>query len=89
MTPPFKRCTLLETVPPVQTGSTTPDPKPKEPIDKLLEWMDNAVSYMEKQLRTDEEVRTSEALSAHYAGMISGYRIARTKAREIQNSNLT
>lgn len=65
----------------------TPDPKPNEPIDKLLEWMDNAVAYMEKQLRTNEEVRTSEALSAHYAGMISGYRIARTKAREIKQNS--
>ena len=72
-----------------QEGSRTPDPKPKEPIDRLLEWMDNAVAYMEKQLRSDEEVRTSDSLSAHYAGMISGYRIARTKAREIQNSTIS
>ncbi len=89
MTPPnhFKRCTLLETVPTIQTGSTTPDPKPKEPIDKLLEWMDGAVAHVEKLLDTDEEVITSAALSAHYSGVVSGYRIARTKAREIKQNS--
>lgn len=56
-------------------------------IDKLLEWMDNAVAYIEKQLETDDEIRSSETLTSHYSGMVSGYRIARTKAREIKQNS--
>ena len=58
--------------------------KPQEPIDRLLEWMDKAVKYHEAQIETDEEIKESSTLYLHYSGMLSGFQLTRTQARQFK-----
>jgi hypothetical protein len=53
-----------------------------DPIDGLIEWLNKAVEFHETQLETDEEIKTSNTLSVFYSGMLSGFQLARTQARQ-------
>ena len=55
-----------------------------DPIDGLIEWLDKAVKYHETQIETDEEIKESSTLYLHYSGMLSGFQLARTQARQFQ-----
>jgi len=52
-----------------------------ESIDGLIEWLDKAVEFHQTQLETDEEIKESNTLSVFYSGMLSGFQLARNRAR--------
>ena len=55
-----------------------------DPIDGLIEWLDKAVEFHQMQLETDEEIKESNTLYLHYSGILSGFQLARTQARQFK-----